>query len=921
MIISSAKAAIKIWLGLQLSPDSHLPLNNAAELGQQCFTPRAFIQWLEGYYGLQHPIGDIEHLRIEQYRQLCSSYLEANPKTFFALSFRADQWATAAELLSRRDELLSAGLKLASIATAEKLPARVKALAEMEAILLNPDNELSLRAGFADRLNQLIAAAMAGRHPVMEVNLYEPADLLPPGLNRLLAVLEATGSQVVPIKTPAINAGGTDLQNCQQKISGQTQGEITPKGDGSLIILRAARETHIAAYLARVLVMNPDWKPALLQPERKQTLNNALTIEGLPDQGVAVSSLARPSLQVLKLVTTFLWEPVDLRSTLEFLNLMVKPLDNHFANRLAKSLADSPGLGGPAWNRCVAEYFNDTLPKRVSYDRSIDEENVKEQYNFWFNRRRYRQDEKVPKSEVRALFTFLLNWSRTAANELEGGNLAARQTLGAQSKRLIELIDTIPENELSYLETERLVRSVYEPSPTTFNARELGHLPTIYHPAGVYAGIEELIWWDFTEKENSYFFSRWTTTESAFFAQNGLGLLSPKQLNDRQVWQQQRPLICTQKRLLLCFSHNVDGEEALPHSLMGDLQAAFGEAGLAKLTVDIDEAGNAAGLLKEFAQPTFAPAPIQPLPKPQAMLQLAKPSERLQRAYETPTSLDKLIYYPHQYVLQYGLGLRANDLLSVAADNRLLGNLGHRLIESLLEQRLDDVWDRAQCYDFVDHYVPILLRQEGAVLLEYGREPERVIFTQTMRRAAWSLLSLLQDNHWQVKGTELAVAGYFQDSPFKGRADLVLERGNELAIIDLKWRGKSTFRTLVNSREDLQLSLYAETMREQYDLVHTAYFIIRDGVMIARNDLAFKGIDAVTPDENHVEIQQEILDKLRQTYDWRREQLAKGELEIRTERTAGTLEDLYTDVLNDLLEMKTTDASWDDFRTLIGLLE
>ncbi|PHI18377.1 hypothetical protein CEQ90_18185 [Lewinellaceae bacterium SD302] len=922
---------MKIRLGLQLNEDSHLPRLENAVLGEQFFTPRAFVQWLEKFYGIQHPPGDVDHLRIEQYRQLCAAYLESAPDVFFAASFRADQWATAAELLSRRDELLSAGLRLAVLANSPDLPPRVLALARIEEILQADSNELDLRFGFADRLNLLIAATLAGRHPALDICLHEPEELLPPGLRRLLDSLRVTGSEVTPIPDPEIASTDSDLANWQRKIVSGQKEKLTARADGSLILLYATRETHIAAYLARLLAGNSAWKPALLQPERKQTLNNALTIEGLPDQGVAVSSLARPSLQVLKLVTTFLWEPVDLRRTLEFLNLIVKPFDNHFATRLARSLANSPGLGGPEWNRTVAVYLNETLPKRAGYDSRVNEERIREQYSFWFSRRRYQQGESVPKAEVRALFNFLLNWSRENVNELEGANLTARKTLGAQCKRLVELIDALPESKLSYLETERLVRSVYEPTPTTFQSRQLGHLPSAYHSASIYAGVDELIWWDFTEKDSNYFFSRWTTEELAYFVSQHGHLLSPKQKNDRQVWQQLRPLLHSRKRLVLCLSERVDGSEALPHALLGDLEAAFGAEELAKLTVNIDDSGSAHGILANFVQPVFKPEPIQPLPKPRMQVQLkrpshlttgrAGPSETLQREYETPTSLDKLIYYPHQYVLQYGLRLRPNDLLSVAADNRLLGNLGHRLIESLLEQKMDDHWDRRQCYDFVDYYVPELLRQEGAVLLEYGREPERVIFTQTMRRAAWSLITLLQDNHWTVKGTELDVEGYFQDSPFKGRADLILERGNELAIIDLKWRGKSVFRSLINNREDLQLNLYAEMMGETPDSVHTAYFIISDGIMIARNDQAFQGIDAIAPDEDHAVIQKEILNKLRATYDWRREQLAQGQLEVRTESTSGALDDLYGPVLNDLLEMKSSDANWDDFRTLIGLLE
>lgn len=911
---------MKIWLGLQLDSASCLPGTERSGIGEQFFMPRAFVQWLETFYGLQHLSGNVDYLRSEQYRQLCLAQLKQQPDVFYAKAFKADQRAAAEELLSRRDELISAAYPLSTTEVA--MPPRIKALADIEWMMLDPDNSLDLRAGFADRIFRLTVALKAKKHPVLDIQLHEPLEWLPPGLVGLLAALEATGSTVNQISPPIPADSDTDLGKWRNKIMNETGGQLTASGDGSLVILRATRETHLAAFLAKMFNQNTDWKPNLLLSERNQTLNNALTMEGLPDLGVPVSSLARPSLQVLKLVTSFLWNPVDLRKILEFLNLIVKPFDHHFAQRLATSLSDAPGLHGPKWNKTVAYYLNNTLPKRAEYERKLDVEKVKEQYKFWFGRKRYEQYELIPKSEVRSLFTFLLNWSREEQAELNGANLITRQILAAQCQRLVELIDTLPEGDLTYLETERLVRTVYEPTPTTFYPAELGHLPVAYSPASVYTKLGELIWWDFTEQDPNYFFSRWTSKELEHLASVNIHPLSPKQKSDRQLWQQLRPVLHTQKRLVLCLSDYVDGEEALPHPLMGDLEAAFGDD-LKKLIVNVDSQDFTAAVLSGFSKPDYHHEPLHPLPLPRKGIEFNSQYDGLEREYETPTSLEKLLYYPHQYIFQDGLKLKTNKLLSIAADNRLLGNLGHRMIENMLKEKGSENWNRKQTHRFVDDFLPALLQQEGAPLLEYGREPERVQFQQSMQQACWSLNTLLQDNHWKVKGTEVALEGLLQDKIFKGRADLLLERGKELAIIDLKWKGKTTFRNLVNNQEDLQLALYASVEASKYEVVHTAYFIISDGLMIARNDLAFKGIEAVSPDEDHVAVRDAVLQKIKATYDWRKEQIAKGWLETRMEKTAGELEDHYQDELDllDLLEMKDGNARWDDYWTLIGGLE
>ena len=102
---------------------------------------------------------------------------------------------------------------------------------------------------------------------------------------------------------------------------------------------------------------------------------------------------------------------------------------------------------------------------------------------------------------------------------------------------------------------------------------------------------------------------------------------------------------------------------------------------------------------------------------------------------------------------------------------------------------------------------------------------------------------------------------------------------------------------------------------------HTAYFIIEEGKMIARNNLAFEEATAVAPDADYVEVNNRIWEKMLKTYRWRVEQLKKGEVEIRTEHTLLDLEDAYHGKLIDLLEMKNENSYFDDYKTLISLIE
>lgn len=929
-----------IYLGLTFGTPV-LPAPPAAAVDECYLDYPGLLRHLETYYALSRNPANREALRIEQYRQVIDHHREtATGAPFYLSAFAADHFATAEELLSRRDELLEAGYRLADDVT-DDTPERIRVLHELEALLLSGEG-FDLLPGLADRLNELLAALRNRRHPDLDVRVHEPEALLPTGTRRLLDALRAAGDRVTFLAdTPAFDATH-DLGRWQRKLA-ELLTEQKPEGkplqlpldgDGSLVVLRAERETHLAAYLARLARDNAAWRPGVLMTVRNQTLDTAFTMEGLPSMGIPSTSLARPSLQVLKLVTAFLWEPIEVQRIMEFVSLVTKPLDRRLGQRLAVHLADTPGLFGNRWVYAVEQTFREMEERRLPKARI---ERAREQYNFWFRRRRYTRGEGVPKNEVRALFSFLRNWALEAyEDDKEQTGLLV---LSAQAERATELLDTQPETELSYLDVERLVRTIYQPAPTQFQPAEQGSLPVAFAPGSVTAlpgsgqqPLDRLVWWDFVETDPTYFFSRYYPSELAFLRGRGCRVISAEQRNRLQLWQNLRPLLTTHRQLVLCVPRRVDGTEMEPHALMGDLEAAFRAPDLERVTVNIDHAGQAGQLFEPLQLPDFREVPLRLLQPPQPHVHVGRPQGLEPREQgETPSSIDDFLYYPHKWVFRHQLGLRKAPLLSIANENRLRGNLGHLFVEQLLAEVAgrDGVFTRDDVDAWIDDNAERLLRQEGAVLLEYGQEPERVQFLMTMRKSAWTLVNYIQRNGWSVKGSEEKLEGCLRgtDLPVAGRADLVLERTardgvRETAVVDLKWRGKGTFENLLKNARDVQLALYAHLLSTGGSgRVYTAYYILRDAVMISRNELAFEGAQTVPVADDHVVVQRETLRKILNTYDWRWEQLRNGTLEVRCGDTTPDLEDLYLSLPHDdLLEMQSDDASFDDYRSLIGLV-
>lgn len=899
-----------IYFGLSLD-DSVYPLPAGTQGNVHYLGPHGLLHTLESHLGLTGHDNNIDYLRTAQYRQALNQYLAQYPDAFFAASFAADQMATAAELLSRRDELLLAGWDFQS---APDMPERLACLARIEQEI-REEKPVRLSMGLADRWREVTRLIAQREHPVKQFILVEPRENLPPHLREIFREMAQQGVKFQAVSLPA-NPGHTDLGHFQQTINGQTKTKKAAAGDGSLLVLRGGNEATLAAWIAACFRLNEDFRPLCLIGDKSRLLDDYLTLEGLPGMGIPAASLARPTLQVLKLISVFLWDPVDPYKIMEFVSLAVKPLEDELAHRIAIHMAQTPGLRSEGWYTMINRYF-DELEDLAKRDKSIKPGEVRNQYRFWFERQRYDRSAAVPKGEVIEIFAYLRRWAVQVYDDKGAAN-PSFMVLAEQAKRVVELLHAVPEDQLTHLELERIVRTIYEPAPVQFRETEVDHLPFILRPAALVGPTDRLLWWNFSQQEAEHFFSRWYDTERSWLQDRSVIPDSPQDENGRLIWQRKWPVLQTRDQLLLIVPANTAGQANEPHPLMGPLEAAF--KNLDVLTYDLESGRGEEIFASIYETPAYRNLEIRQLGRPKPFLEVSNIDLAGQREAETLSSLETLFYYPYQWVLRHQIHLRKSAILSVVPDRTLMGNLAHRFFQRLLNQDREK-WDQSSVYQWIEGESRRLLGQEGAGLLLYGREPERLAFINKVKYAAWSLVNLIQQNGWSVRGTEQELQGKFLDIPIKGRADLVLERAGERAVIDLKWRGSSRRERQIRNEEDLQLVLYSRLLTAEDSWAHTAYFVMEDGKMISRNELAFQQVTAVSPEADHREVNERILDKMEATYRWRMEQIRSGKIEIRCEQTAEALDEFYGAELLELLEMRSGNAYFDDYGTLINLIE
>ncbi len=870
--------------------------------------PEKLLRLFEKWLGLVHPNRDIEHLRIEQYRQALLAYKQEHPEVFYANSFEVSQFATSHELLKRRDELLLAGWDFALF---DDLPERLRVLALIEASIDNQESEIN--KGFADRFKKVINALEDYRLPVMDFFHHEPENLLPGYLRMLISQLKKMGVVVSQIAPPDLS-GHSDLAVFRKSLENLQSGKATLKADKSLIIIKGKTESSMATWLANLLRGNEHFRPMCLVPGKSGTLDNAFIQEGLPGMGMQSASLARPSLQILKLLPAFLWKPTDPFKILEFVSLAVKPLEEELSRRIAEQISEKPGIDGDGWRFMIRQYFSELEEKGHNGIK-----NIRRQYQMWFGRTRYDASQKVPKAEVLELYSYLRDWSLEIFEE-QGGSNPTLIVLSEQARRICELVEAQPEAELTNLQLEYIVRTIYQPAPLQIQQEQEGRLDFVRLAGTVHKDTDQLLWWNFTQNEQEHFFSSWYKNENHWLLNKGVTLQSASDKNALLLWHRKQPVLRTRQQLILVIPEIYEGSEVHAHPLLGNLEALFGD--LSSITIDLDAGKGLEILAGSFELPGKVKLEKRRVGEKKAFLNLKSDALAQQREKETITGLESLFYYPYKWAFQYKAKLRKSPILSVVSDNRLLGNLAHRFFEILFENPLAiEGMNKAAVERKVDEEMAKLLVREGAVLLLYGREPERLAFINKLKYAAWSLVTMIRSNGWKVVQTEKELEGEFAGTEVKGRADLVLEKDGKAAIVDIKWRGSSRRERELKNEEDLQLVLYAKLLPPEQDLAHTAYFVIENGKMIARNDSAFKEAVTVSPEADLVGVNKRILDRMEATMEWRMEQLKQGILEIRCRHTLSELEEAYGEEQLEILEMKDRDAPFDDYKVLIGLVE
>lgn len=793
---------------IRLTPGPLRPTLGVSTLNELRGGPETLLRWLETQLGLPC---------VENHRASCvteyAATLDSITDSVISKSMANDRWATASELLSRRDELLLSGWDQSDI---DGLPDVVREMARAV------KGRKFVFPSVAERVGRVVEALEGGQQlPDHVCVLTDGADRWPKRWQAVLGRLNLKTFTDVP---PAA-ADGTALRLAQSVVRGAKASRV--ELDSSLRYVQTLSNTAAVEFVAATLAHKRDQvERTVILCEVDQLamqLDACLMRYGLPTMGASACSPAHPVLQVLPLSLALCWQPVDPQCLLDFLTLPLGPIPRRAATALASALTVEPGLGSSEWQACIEELCSaENDPKGK----------LREQLNEWLFCTRVNQNSKISTKLVRDRCASVAKWATGLAIAMEDEEapqvllIHALRFAASQATLLGELAQS-QGGELGEPQLSRLVEEALSTGVETVGAIEAAGGPIrIRSLSEVVDPCYRVIWLGLGTADASA--CRWSTDQLHAF--RNLGIEVDDGTNSLSSLR-------TAEARGLCLVEN----SLLAILLPQDMEKRWHPVWLAIRAILVSEAQEQAPVLESLIEHhrvsslepfTFATESVEVEP-----LQTVRPVWSLDptllsdRDTVSATELEDRLACPLKWVFKHRANLRPSSIAQLPDDYRLKGSFCHKILEYAFSNG-EDLPPVEEAVARVERLFDERLELDAAPLAQSDKYRERRSLRRELAHATRVLIGTLASGGYRIKGIEVEVQGEAFGKPLAGSIDCLIEHvdGNE-GIIDFKYGGKKYERMIADGKA-VQLATYAYSRSiETGRFPAVAYLVLADGLL------------------------------------------------------------------------------------------
>jgi ATP-dependent helicase/nuclease subunit B len=794
---------------IRLTPGPLRPKLGASTLNEFRGGPETLLRWMEIQLGLDS---------IENHRASCvteyAAALDLVTDSVISKSMANDRWATASELLSRRDDLMLSGWDQSDC---DGLSPAVGAMAR------SASRRSFAFPSISDRLEKVAGALEDGqRLPPHTCILVDSVDNWPKRWQPVLSQLNLKN----PDEAPPAAREGTVLRAAQNFFRGEQAADSML--DSSLRYVKTLSQTAAVEFVSATLAHKRE------QLERTVVLceNDHLAVQldacllryGLPTMGSAVCSPAHPHLQVLPLSLALCWQPVDPQCLLDFLTLPVGPIPRRVATALSNAVAIEPGLGSSEWQACFEE---------VCSAENDPEGEIRERLDEWLLCTRVTRNGRISTALVKERCASVSKWAIGLASAMEAGEtpqlslIHALRVAAGQASLLGELAES-QGGELSQPQLSRLLDEAISAGVETGGAIEAAGGPVrVRSLAEIIDPCYRVIWLGVGTMEASG--CRWSADELQSFHKLGIDVDDgSKSLRARRTAEARG--LCLVEDSLLVISLPQDMEQRL-HPVWLSIRTVLERDSVERpLVLEnlIDSDGVA--LLEPYTFTTELTDVVPP--QPARPIWAVDPPLLKDRDTVSATELEDRLACPLKWLFRYGARLRRSAIAQLPDDYRLKGSFCHKILEYAFGDGgalppVDEAVAR------VEQLFDERLELDAAPLAQSSKYRERQSLRRELAHAARVLISTLASGGYRIKGIEVEVQGEAFCKPLAGSIDcLVVRADGSEGVIDFKYGGRK-YEELIKDGKAVQLATYAYSRAEETGrFPAVAYLVLASGALI-----------------------------------------------------------------------------------------
>lgn len=800
-------------------PDAH---DASGNLDKDIVGPLRLVQILETQLGMLAPSVS-KAVRISTYLAKLRS---CGGGRFWASSFSKDPWSTAATILEWRDTLVGSGWRGTAIGSN-----RLDDLAAAESV------EPILPAGLEDRAIALLD--VLGTRPglrIRQLGLADRRDLLPPLWARIVEALESVGVTIFQHEQPELAAEGSDLRIVQRVLSGEPVQPLA--GDGTFTMVEADTELMAAEMVADWLAAVPseDLRGTVILASDGDTalLDHALRARGVPALGLSSPSAWRGAMQVLPLAFAAAWQPFDPRVLLNLFLLPSPPVAAWVARRLARALSEEPGVGGRVWREAWTQIEARLLEINTQSDADTarrKSDTTLAEWRAWTAVGRFARSDGIPLSEAMAICGRVAAWAMGS----DGGE--GDRLLMAVSNAAAAMSDALSRLELSVIPAllvERVVLQVLsEGVPNPEHVAEAGAVRAIKAPGALWSSARRVIWWNFVGPGEKIATTLWDNAEREALIAHGVEIDASPAIARRIEAAHSGVIRRALGNVILVRPALARDAQTTLHPMAHRLRPLLKESGAAitfkaeRLLREPDAMLAGRILPRQLVERQVQPPagiPVWTIPPGTTRLTDTR--------RESATSLTRMLNCQLSWFAQDILNLRPGRFAEIPGTDQLFGNLAHEIARRLLLPGAPPA--EAGIRTAAIGHFESLLPEIAAPLLQPEHAGELAAAREMVPRALEALVRLLHAQGLEIVGSELDREGIQGRLLLQGRLDLLVRRGDRIAVLDLKWtRSERRYREEVASGRAIQLAIYRGLSASDGTGAPGGYFLLRQRRIVA----------------------------------------------------------------------------------------